>query len=216
MASNIIPFILFNLFLFWIYTKGNSINENTTTQIISLLIISKSIPVIGFIADVIPITTNKLNIFDPIKFPIAKSLCFFNDAATDAASSGILVPIATIVILIILSDTLNLLATDIDDYGFKGNVVDALKRVTADIKTNFKIFTCGPPGMMKAVFSYCEKNNIDCDLALETIMACGIGICQGCTIVKNTESTNTYRNHYALACKDGPIFNIKEINNAFL
>ena len=108
------------------------------------------------------------------------------------------------------------LATDIDDYGFKGNVVDALKRVTDDIKTNFKIFTCGPPGMMKAVFSYCEKNNIDCDLALETIMACGIGICQGCTIVKNTESTNTYRNHYALACKDGPIFNIKEINNAFL
>ena len=47
-------------------------------------------------------------------------------------------------------------------------------------------------------------------------MACGIGICQGCTIVRNTESINTYRNHYALACIDGPIFNIKEINNAFL
>ena len=54
--------------------------------------------------------------FDPIKFPMAKSLCFFNEAATEAASSGILVPIATIVILIILSDTLNLFATDIDDF----------------------------------------------------------------------------------------------------
>ena len=53
--------------------------------------------------------------FDPIKFPMAKSL-FFNEAATEAASSGILVPIATIVILIILSDTLNLFATDIDDF----------------------------------------------------------------------------------------------------
>ena len=71
---------------------------------------------IGFIADVIPITTNKLNMFDPIRFPIAKSLCFFNDAATEAASSGILVPIATIVILITLSDTLNLFATEIEDF----------------------------------------------------------------------------------------------------
>ena len=68
----------------------------------------------------------------------------------------------------------------------------------------------------KIGLSICEKNKIDCDLALETIMACGIGICQGCTIVRNTESVNTYRNHYALACIDGPIFNIKEINNAFL
>ena len=71
---------------------------------------------IGFTTDVIPITTNRLNMFDPIKFPMAKSLCFFNEAATEAASSGILVPIATIVILIILSDTLNLFATDIDDF----------------------------------------------------------------------------------------------------
>ena len=68
--------------------------------------------------------------------------------------------------------------------------------------------------MMKAVSNYAIENNIDCDLALETIMACGIGICQGCTIVKKSTSKNTYRNKYSLACIDGPIFNIKELDHA--
>jgi len=108
------------------------------------------------------------------------------------------------------------LSTDLNNYGIKGNVVYALEKISADIKKDIKIFTCGPPGMMKGVSIYCKNNKIDCDLALETIMACGIGICQGCTIVRNEKSINTYRNHYALACIDGPIFNIEEIDDAFL
>ena len=68
--------------------------------------------------------------------------------------------------------------------------------------------------MMSAVAMYCMKNNIDCDLALETIMACGVGICQGCTVtLNNHKKTNSYREKYALACLDGPIFNIKDIDN---
>ena len=78
------------------------------------------------------------------------------------------------------------------------------------------IYVCGPPMMMETVRKFTVEHQSEFYLALETIMACGIGICQGCTIVRNTESINTYRNHYALACIDGPIFNIKEINNAFL
>ena len=74
-----------------------------------------SIPPIGIIEEVTPITTSKLKILDPIRFPIDRSFCFFNDATIDAASSGILVPIATIVILIILSETSNLLATETAD-----------------------------------------------------------------------------------------------------
>ena len=63
-----------------------------------------------------PITTSKLNIFEPIKLPIDKSFCLFNEAITDAANSGILVPIATMVILIILSEKSSLLATDTADF----------------------------------------------------------------------------------------------------
>ena len=107
------------------------------------------------------------------------------------------------------------LSTDNDNYGIKGNVIIALKEILNFVNKNkVKIFTCGPPGMMYSVLNFAKKENIDCDLALETIMACGVGICQGCTVTKNTNNCkDTYRQKYALACIDGPIFNIKEIDN---
>ena len=67
--------------------------------------------------------------------------------------------------------------------------------------------------MMEAVRSYSLGNNLACDLALETIMACGIGICQGCTVERKLDklADHSYRNRFALACMDGPIFTAEEI-----
>ena len=58
----------------------------------------------------------------------------------------------------------------------------------------------------------------DVSLAVETIMACGVGICQGCTVElnKNNENKDSYREKYALACIDGPIFNAKDIKTCYL
>jgi len=106
--------------------------------------------------------------------------------------------------------------TELDDWGFNGNVISALNEIGINDFQTSKIFACGPHGMMRAVVKYSQSNNIDCDLALETIMACGIGICQGCTIVRDNNTANTYREKYALACIDGPIFNVKELDDAFL
>ena len=66
--------------------------------------------------------------------------------------------------------------------------------------------------MMNAVRQYSEDKEIDCDLALETILACGVGICQGCTVERKTskELGHSYRNRFSLACMDGPIYNAKE------
>ena len=107
------------------------------------------------------------------------------------------------------------LTTDQDDYGIKGNVINALDKILDNINKPIKIFTCGPHAMMLAVKEYCSNNNLDCDFALETIMACGIGICQGCTIIRNYEKNDSYREKYALACIDGPVFNIGELDDAF-
>jgi len=101
-ANNIIPFFLVKTFFLPISASGKIITENRTTHNMSLNIVLVSIPLIGVIEEVIPITTNKLKILDPIKLPIDRSFCFFNDATIEAASSGILVPMATIVILITL------------------------------------------------------------------------------------------------------------------
>ena len=75
------------------------------------------------------------------------------------------------------------------------------------------LYVCGPPMMMESVKSYSFENNLKCDLALERIMACGFGICQGCTVEKNQNISqeSSYRSKFALACMDGPIFSAKEI-----
>jgi len=109
------------------------------------------------------------------------------------------------------------MSTDDGSLGVKGNVVDALKLIKEDM-TLKKIFACGPPGMMEAVKFFSIKNKIVCDLAIETIMACGVGICQGCTVELNNDNSDkdSYRQKYALACIDGPIFNAKDIKTCYL
>ena len=107
------------------------------------------------------------------------------------------------------------MSTDDASLGISGNVVDALRSIFPDGNhpRNCKIYSCGPPMMMEGVRSYSLQNDLDCDLALETIMACGFGICQGCTVERKTETNghHSYRNQFALACMDGPIFKAKEI-----
>ena len=107
------------------------------------------------------------------------------------------------------------MSTDDGSLGIKGNVVDAVKCICSNqsLPDDTKIFSCGPPLMMEAVRSYALENQLKCDLALETIMACGIGICQGCTIERKVAESkdHSYRSRFALSCMDGPIFNAEEI-----
>tara|TARA_Y100000996_G_scaffold414281_1_gene404705 strand:+ start:708 stop:1505 length:798 start_codon:yes stop_codon:yes gene_type:complete len=111
------------------------------------------------------------------------------------------------------------ISTDDGSAGIKGNLFEAMKSIF-DIN-DFKdksIYVCGPPMMMEAVRKFSVEHDIECHLALETIMACGIGICQGCTVEKCSEesSTDTYRNKYELVCMDGPIYKANEVKTCLL
>tara|TARA_B100000029_G_scaffold161415_1_gene157377 strand:+ start:5414 stop:6211 length:798 start_codon:yes stop_codon:yes gene_type:complete len=106
------------------------------------------------------------------------------------------------------------LSTDDGSLGIKGNVIDAIDSIDSINKIkNSKIYVCGPSLMMESIRKYSLSKQFKCDAALETIMACGIGICQGCTVEKSIsiKFDNSYRKKYVLACIDGPIFNVKEI-----
>ncbi len=112
------------------------------------------------------------------------------------------------------------MTTDDGSLGIHGNVLDPLKTIleNRDIG-NVKIFACGPPAMMEAVRQFSISKGIECDLALETLMACGFGICQGCTVAfekKKTTTEHSYRNRFGLVCMDGPIFESKEIKTCHL
>ena len=112
------------------------------------------------------------------------------------------------------------LTTDDGSLGIHGNVLEPLKLALESIDYRYvKLFSCGPPSMMEAVRKFSINRGIECDLALETLMACGFGICQGCTVEfekKQKTTEHSYRNRFGLVCMDGPIFESKEIRSCHL
>jgi dihydroorotate dehydrogenase electron transfer subunit len=70
------------------------------------------------------------------------------------------------------------------------------------------IFTCGPPGMLAAVARLAEKFGVACQTSVEANMACGFGACMGCAIEIRSNGSGP---RYKLVCKDGPVFDSKEL-----
>jgi dihydroorotate dehydrogenase electron transfer subunit len=66
-----------------------------------------------------------------------------------------------------------------------------------------RISTCGPKPMMMAVARYAKAKEIECEVSLENMMACGVGACLCCV-------ENTNEGHVCV-CKEGPVFNIKRL-----
>ena len=98
-------------------------------------------------------------------------------------------------------------SSDDGSRGLKGNVVQLLEKNIELLQSQkIKIFACGPTAMLRTLKEFCLKYNFECEVSTECAMACGFGICQGCPI----ESTSQ-KEQYLLVCKDGPVFNIKDI-----
>ena len=66
-----------------------------------------------------------------------------------------------------------------------------------------RIATCGPKPMMMAVARFAQQANIDCEVSLENMMACGLGACL-CCVEKTTQGN-------LCVCKEGPVFNVKQL-----
>lgn len=95
-------------------------------------------------------------------------------------------------------------ATDDGSVGFKGNVVELLR--SENIKGDM-IYSCGPKIMLKFLSMYADENNIRCQVSMEERMACGIGACVGCVVqIKKGDGWE-----YKKVCKDGPVFDSKEV-----
>ena len=99
------------------------------------------------------------------------------------------------------------IATDDGSVGFKGNVVDLIK---AESLTADTVYSCGPKIMLKFLSIYCEEKNMPLQVSMEERMACGIGACVGC-VVKIKDETSADGWTYKKVCKDGPVFDSKEV-----
>jgi len=99
------------------------------------------------------------------------------------------------------------LATDDGTLGFDGTVVALLKEHYPELSKPAVIYCCGPEPMLEALKSFGHRHDIEVQVSMEKIMACGNGLCQGCAI----RTEDHMDRDYLLVCKDGPIFNARDI-----
>ena len=95
-----------------------------------------------------------------------------------------------------------LICTDDGSAGFKGNSISYLEQnVKIDEKT--VLYGCGPNPMLKSMSGLADSAGARAWISVEEVMACGVGACMGCA-VKTVSG-------FARACKEGPVFNAKDL-----
>lgn len=100
-----------------------------------------------------------------------------------------------------------LAATDDGSRGFHGNVVQLLRHEWAEggLPEKVRLLACGPDPMMAAVAEVARERGLECWLSLETLMGCGVGICNGCAVATEPEG-ELGAWPVAKCCVEGPVF----------
>ncbi len=96
--------------------------------------------------------------------------------------------------------------TEDGSIGRKGRACDDLENTIKEREIDL-IYSCGPFGMLKEATRISEMYDIEHYSSLEAYMACGIGVCHGCTVPIGTKEDWDYLR----VCKEGPVFSAKEI-----
>ena len=98
-------------------------------------------------------------------------------------------------------------STEDGSVGTKGNVIDAVREQAVQ---GAVIYACGPTPMLKGVKAYAAEMGLEAQISLEERMACGIGACLAC-VCKSKEVDGHTHVHNKRVCKDGPVFDAKEV-----
>jgi dihydroorotate dehydrogenase electron transfer subunit len=67
------------------------------------------------------------------------------------------------------------------------------------------IYACGPHAMLASVSRLAAEHSIPCYVSMEERMACGLGVCMGCSVSMKAGG-------YKRVCKEGPVFDSREID----
>ncbi len=99
-----------------------------------------------------------------------------------------------------------ILCTDDGSMGRNGFVTEPLKELL-DRDSADAVYACGPMPMLKNIAAIANERNVYCEVSLEERMGCGIGACLvcACKTMKDGEE------HFAHVCKNGPVFDAKEV-----
>lgn len=95
-------------------------------------------------------------------------------------------------------------ATEDGSHGEQGRVDRLLTRALDELAGRpARVLACGPDPMMAVVAALCRVRRIPCLVSLETLMACGFGVCNACAVPVAGEDGSLTR--FARACIDGPV-----------
>jgi dihydroorotate dehydrogenase electron transfer subunit len=115
-------------------------------------------------------------------------------------------------------------ATDDGSRGQRGTVLDLLEGLAPRLPAPIVIHACGPHGMLAALARWALANDVRAHLAMESVMACGTGVCRGCPLPRSGEARErvlaTGDGHqplkgnpdWAMCCTDGPVFEARELD----
>lgn len=94
------------------------------------------------------------------------------------------------------------LTTDDGSLGVHGRVTDVLEDRIEATGTDV-VYAVGPMGMLRAVAEECARLEVACQVSVEELMACGVGVCWTCVLpIRERGGGSTNRR----SCLDGPVF----------
>ncbi len=101
------------------------------------------------------------------------------------------------------------ISTDDGSRGYHGLVTELLEGDVASLDARRSaICACGPSAMLRRMARILEGHPVPCFVSLEERMACGLGACLGCAVPVKTAGPGC---RYKRVCKDGPVFDIREL-----
>ncbi len=136
-----------------------------------------------------------------------KNIHFFNGAA-DAGALVFLDEIADLGVS-------TYAVTEDGSMGIKGFVTEGVMQFLMGmgkmpVKKETSLYACGPNPMLHVISKLAEEYEINCQLALESLMPCGFGICMGCAVkVRDKSAPEGYS--FQRVCHEGPVFDARVI-----
>ena len=97
-------------------------------------------------------------------------------------------------------------------HGLQGHLLQLLENLQARgvLPRELRLLACGPERMLEAVEAHARARGLECWLSLETVMGCGVGICNGCPVPTLAGGPlGGWPN--AKCCVEGPVFSIRDV-----
>ena len=119
-------------------------------------------------------------------------------------------------------------ATDDGSLGFKGTATELLADLLdrKRISKSASFFACGPNAMLRELGRIAEERDLTVQVSLEEYMGCGFGACLSCALPLRPDRVRKEprwpksflqpdeegKKLYSLICKDGPVYDIQEVD----